>query len=102
MVQDSKTYSPPSPDAELPPSYDSAITLSTAGPSTVSTENRDPPKQITHLFSGPPNAEPLLGRALVPASFITGIECFERGSGIVSHDPKLTDRKFQVWSSVRS
>ena len=78
---------------ELPPSYDFATALpssqSSAGPSQ---ESSDPTKHISHLFSCPPNVEPLLGRSLAPAQIIAEIESSKRGNGLMSLDPRLADR----------
>ncbi|WVF65747.1 hypothetical protein IAT40_000479 [Kwoniella sp. CBS 6097] len=103
MAQDSKTPLPPSSshdDLDLPPpSYDSALatasgsgSTSGAGPSGAQPPvDRTVPDHIAHLFTGPPNAEPLLGRNYVPPEQIKAVQWRQKGKIVESWDAKLSD-----------
>ncbi len=102
MVLDNKTASssPASEIVELPPSYDFATALpssdaetsSSSGPSSSWEQSHDPPGHISHLFTGPPNADPLLGRSLAPTEAVASIEVRRKQNRIVTYDPRLSNR----------
>ncbi|WRT68863.1 uncharacterized protein IL334_005844 [Kwoniella shivajii] len=101
MTPDTKQSLPPfSAEEELdipPPSYDSALATSTtnqpdAGSSTSRpAEERVIPHHLLHLFSGPPNGEPPIGRDYVPPEQIKKISWQQKGLVIESSDPQLSD-----------
>ena len=89
---------------ELPPSYDFATALLTSpvgasavGSSSSSQESQAQLSHISHLFTTPPSAEPLLGRPLAPAEVVAGIEIKNSRTGVVSHDPKLANRMLVLY-----
>ncbi|OCF30575.1 hypothetical protein I317_01238 [Kwoniella heveanensis CBS 569] len=106
MAQDTK---PPLPttsspeDLDLPPpSYDSALATSgstsahqqqhIAGSSSAQPlSDRTVPEHIAHLFTGAPNAEPLLGRNCVPPEQIKAVQWRQKGKTIETCDAKLSD-----------
>ncbi|WVQ81643.1 hypothetical protein IAT38_003767 [Cryptococcus sp. DSM 104549] len=96
--------SPPQEDGDLPPSYDSSFaTGSASAPATshpatggdaAPDEDRSYPKNLQWLFSGPTNAEPLLGtesRDIAARERVKRIETSKRGSHLESWDPKLAN-----------
>ncbi|WWC91408.1 uncharacterized protein L201_006352 [Kwoniella dendrophila CBS 6074] len=106
MAQDTKPLMPslsPEDDLDLPPpSYDHALASSSTdnqyGPTSSSSsssqaviEDRVIPQNLLHLFSGPSNGEPPIGREYVPPEQINRIEWRQKGSSIESFDPKLSD-----------
>ncbi|WVW79100.1 hypothetical protein I302_101064 [Kwoniella bestiolae CBS 10118] len=102
MTQDTKPLIPslsPEDDLDLPPpSYDHALASSSSssppdvGSSTAQpVEERTIPQHLLHLFSGPPNAEPPIGRDYVPPQQIQRIAWNQKGEDIESWDPKLSD-----------
>lgn len=100
---------PLAPDA--PPSYDYATTFppdppsvdveptgsGNAGPSTsTAASSGATPKNIQHLFSGPPNAEPLYASLDTPLGILGGIETTSRGWSSHTWDKKLNDRQWLI------
>jgi hypothetical protein len=92
--------------AEQPPSYDYALAQppsdepQEAGPSSsTATEASGSasgtiPKNNQHLFSGPPNAEPLYGRINTTLGDLGEIATHTKGPHTESWDPKLSDRTY--------
>jgi hypothetical protein len=58
----------------------------------VSSTPHQPPKDTLHLFSGPPNPEPLLGRLDTPLDVLNSIETTTKRGWITSHDYRLQNR----------
>ena len=88
-------------DTDGLPSYDYATAQPPAeeygaGPSSSSaTAAAVPiPKNSLHLFSGPPNAEPLFGRIETTLGELGDIVTSTKGSTTESRDPKLGNRKY--------
>jgi hypothetical protein len=101
--------------SEFPPSYDYATAQPPteelqAGPSTSSTSGLAAeasgsgtiPKNTLHLFSGPPNAEPLYGNIPTSLGELGEISTHTSGSRTESWDPKLNDRKLGLSLVVSS
>jgi len=101
MVSDAKsstslTSSPPPqlhPELDdFPPSYDSATAHPETSTSTTSELPRQPPKDTLYLFEGPPQSEPLLGRANTPLDVLNSIEIYRKGAWLYSSDHRLQNR----------
>ncbi|OXG43553.1 hypothetical protein J010_06701 [Cryptococcus neoformans] len=102
MAQDTNKdqFFPESPleEYEFPPSYDSSLATG-AGPSqpvgsTGAAQGRTIPEHIRFLFTGPTNAEPLLGSRghdLSVRERVKRVEWVKKGDQIQSTDPKLSD-----------
>lgn len=107
MAQDTNKdqFFPESPleEYEFPPSYDSSLATG-AGPSqpvgsTGEAQGRTIPEHIRFLFTGPTNAEPLLGSRghdLSVRERVKRVEWVKKGDQIQSTDPKLSDRVYLV------
>ncbi|OCF60325.1 hypothetical protein L486_03006 [Kwoniella mangroviensis CBS 10435] len=103
MTQDTKPFIPslsPEDDLDLPPpSYDTALAASSSSSSRPDAgssnsrpvEERTIPQHLFHLFSGPPNGEPPIGRDGVPPEQIQRIAWGQKGHDTESWDPKLAD-----------
>lgn len=88
---------------DFPPSYDSSLATA-AGPShpvgsTGEAQERTIPEHILFLFTGPTNAEPLLGSGghdLSVRERVKRIEWVKKGDQIQSTDSKLSDRVYST------
>lgn len=93
-----------SPTLDAPPSYDA---ITSPPPEASSSTQQDsfslsstphqPPKDTLHLFSGPPNPEPLLGRLDTPLDVLNSIETTTKRGWITSHDYRLQNRESPSW-----
>lgn len=89
VTSDNKTVSSraASPPAfEEPPPY---VFADENGPSPSTASS--PPKDTLHLYQGPPNAEPILGRASTPEDVLSSIRAENRGHWLVTDDERLQD-----------
>lgn len=88
------SISPLSPTLDLPPSYDDISQPGSSSAGGSSQPYAQPPKETLHLFSGPSNAEPLLGRAETPLEVLNDIQTTRvPGGWIASHDYRLQNRE---------
>lgn len=90
---------PLSPTLDAPPSYDAVASSTSEGSSSNPPPfiPSAPPKETLHLFSGPPNAEPILGRSNTPLEVLNSIEEEKKGEWIFSSDRRLGNGE---WNST--
>ena len=90
-----------SPEQEpLPPAYDAYGPSSSHGAASstaITSHVRQPssnaaPAHLAHLFSGPPNQEPLLPRGSASLERVSNIKTVTREGEIHSSDAELADR----------
>jgi hypothetical protein len=98
VTSDTKSMSSLAPDS--PPSYDSILPepSTASGSSAVAAAaaavaDHPAPKHIQHLFSSPPNAEPLLGKGSTPYTQVSGITTHVKWGRQVTFDPRLQNRQ---------
>lgn len=98
--------SPLAPNVEAPPSYDYAaglssddVSISVAGPGPSTSASaagvattRSVPKNNLHLFSGPPNAEPLYASLQTNLGLLEAIGTTKSGYKTDTWDSRLNDR----------
>lgn len=115
MVSDSKQSPPQSPISaflDAPPSYDTLAPPSPSAQGASSSSSplshprlaSSPPKETLHLFSGPPNPEPLLSRLDTPLEVLNNLEIVKKGLWFHATDKALQNRTsgFRAFLATRS
>jgi hypothetical protein len=93
VTSDTKSMSSLAPDS--PPSYDSILpepSTPSGSSNAAAAADHPTPKHIQHLFSSPPNAEPLLGKGSAPYTQVSGITTHVKWGRQVTFDPRLQNR----------